>query len=420
MGFNDRVYRGNMNIKTFLNAKRLRDYPRLMLFATSAILCINLLLHQGWIGGFGQIIGGDFLMFYTTGLIYRTESTRIYDYAEQLRIQQELVMPTTLNGLNPFMNPPYTAALLSLFPLLPLPWSFLTWSCLTILCGVLAVYIISPLIPEKLRVGGLNKTQYLILILSFFPFIEGILAGQNHGLTLLLVTGILVSAYKEHWFLSGTLAGAMIYKPQLILGLLIIWVIRKNIKALAGFSAVAILWAGSFLLLNGISLFVEYIQASRFFMLLPYADGFPGYIIITLNGFLTSILPASTSHLVQLISQMLFVFAAGLLAWIAYQRRKSSPAQQMPILALALVFPLAFSPYVQLHDLLYVVPIFIVWARFDSSPYVLYTAVFTYAAAFILTLLAATTGIAWMAVITISLFLNMVRWNWLHLTSNTA
>jgi hypothetical protein len=56
-----------------INAKRLRDYPRLMLFTVWIILGLNILLHQGWKGGFGQIIGGDFIMFYSTGLIYRNE-----------------------------------------------------------------------------------------------------------------------------------------------------------------------------------------------------------------------------------------------------------------------------------------------------------------------------------------------------------
>lgn len=400
-----------VKVKSFLNAKRIRDYPRLMLFVTSAILCINLLLHQGWVGGFGQIIGGDYLMFYTTGLIYRTESTRIYDYAEQMRIQQELVMPTKLNGLNPFMNPPYTAVLFSLFPLLPLNWSFFTWSCLTVLFCIAAVYLISPLIPEKLRGAGFNKTQYLILILSFFPFTEGLLAGQNHGLTLLLVTGIIVSAIKERWFITGALTGAMIYKPQLILGLLIIWVIWKNIKALVGFSTVAIIWVGSFLLSNGISLFIEYIDASQVFMLFPYVEGFPGYIIITLYGFLTSILPASTSHTVQIISQLIFISSAGAVAWIAYQHRKSSPAQQIPTLALALIFPLAFSPYVQLHDLLFTAPIFIIWAGYDNSPRVLTTVVITYVGAFLLTLFAVTTDIAWVAFIAIFIFVKISFWN---------
>jgi hypothetical protein len=400
-----------MNIRSFLNARRLRDYPRLMLVTTLVILGGNLLLHQGWIGGLGQVIGGDFIMFYSTGLIYKTDPARIYDYEEQFRIQQTLVEPTILSGLNPFMNPPYVAILFTVFSLFPLFWSLIIWTCLTVIFCVMSARLIAPLMPKILREVGFTDKQYLIVILSFFPFIEGILAGQNHGLTLLLVTGILVAAYRKRWLLAGALAGALIYKPHLILGLLITWLVWKNIKALAGFAGIAAIWIGSFLLVNGLSPMFSYFQISQFLLSLPYTEGFPGYIIVTLNGFLSSILPANTAHSVLLVSQILFLFAAGLVAWMAYHHRKSSPAQQMSVLALAIVFPLAFSPYVQLHDLLFTAPIFIIWACYDNTSRVFNTAVFTYVGTFILTLLAAITGIAWIAFITLGLFWQIFLWN---------
>lgn len=89
-----------------LNAKRVRDYPRLMLFSTWLIIGLNLLFHQGWIGAFGQVLAGDFIMFYSTGSIYRTNPFQIYDYQTQIQTQQALVAPTVLPGYNPYMNPP--------------------------------------------------------------------------------------------------------------------------------------------------------------------------------------------------------------------------------------------------------------------------------------------------------------------------
>jgi hypothetical protein len=55
---------------TWINEKRLRDYPRLMLIATWLIIVLNILFRDGWQGGLGQIIGGDFIMFYSTGRLY--------------------------------------------------------------------------------------------------------------------------------------------------------------------------------------------------------------------------------------------------------------------------------------------------------------------------------------------------------------
>jgi hypothetical protein len=400
-----------MKMPSFLNAKRVRDYPRLMLLTILAVLAINLLLSQGWIGGFGQVMGGDYVVFYATGWLYHTDPTRIYDFAEQYRLQGLLVQPSILPGLNPFINPPYVAMLCSLSILLPLPWSFAAWTCLSILFCVAAVYLLTLLLPQKLQAASQSKQQILILTLSFFPFMEGLLAGQNHGLTLLLVTGILVAAYHKRWLLSGALAGAMIYKPQLIIGLLVIWLVWKNFKALAGFSAVAIVWVGSFLLMHGISPFLDYLHASQLLLSLPYFEGFPGYIITTFYGLLTSIFPESTIDILQPISLFAFILAAGVVAWLAHRQRKLAAAQELPILALGLIFPLAFAPYVQLHDLILVVPVFMVWAMNDTKPQFFPAAVFTYAGAFFFTLLAAITGIAWIAIITLGLFVQMSRWN---------
>jgi len=375
---------------------------------------MNLLLHQGWIGGLGQLIGGDFIVLYAAGQIYRTDTAMIYDYTEQFRVQQSLVEPTTLRGLNPFINPPYVAMVYSLLTFLPMPWSMIVWTFLTIIFCFASVHLIAPLIPNKLRKAGLTDKQLLIIMLSFFPFIEGLLAGQNHGLTLLLVTGILVAAFHQRWLLAGYLAGALIYKPQLILGLIVIWVVQKNIKAIAGFSVIAALWIGSFLLVNGISPIYSYLQASRFLLSLPYADGFPGYIILTLYGLLTSILPETLAQTLQIISQILLLLAAGLVAGLAYRQRNIN---QLPIMALGLVFPLTFSPYVQLHDLLLVVPIFIIWASDENTNAVFSTAIITYLGAFLLTLFAVITDIAWVAFITIFIFVKILLWNFSLLRS---
>ena len=80
-------------------------------------MMLNLLLHQGWIGAFGQVIAGDFIMFYSTGEIYRSNPTLIYDFDTQNQTQQALVAPSVLPGYNPYMNPPFVAPFFSLLTL---------------------------------------------------------------------------------------------------------------------------------------------------------------------------------------------------------------------------------------------------------------------------------------------------------------
>ena len=388
----------------FLNPRRLHDYPYLFLIAIIILLMVNIIFHQGWLGGFGQLLGGDYVMFYATGLSYRTDINLIYNYSEQYRIQESLVQPTQLLGYNPFMNPPYVAMAFSLLPLLPLEWSLVVWSIFSILCCILSVYLFSRYLPLAAGIGMTFK-HLLVLTISFFPFIEGLQAGQNHAITLVLVTGILISAYHERWLLAGILAGSLIYKPQLVIGIIIVWVVWRNIKALVGFSSIVMLWAGSFVLLHGITPFLQYLETSHFLMLLPYQEGFPGYIITTLFGLLTSIMPTSMARILQAVSYIFFILAGAAITWVAYRQRKSPHSIQIPILAVAFIYPLALSPYVQYHDLLLIVPVFIAWAANDHSQSVLKAAILTYLGAFLLLLLSVLTGIAWVAMIPIGLFL---------------
>lgn len=275
---------------SIINAKRLRDYPRLMFITSWTILALNLLFRQGWLGALGQIIGSDFITLYGAGLANRTDLAHLYDFSVQGEIQQALIEPTLLPGTNPFISPPYVASIYSLFTYIPPALALILWTLLSVLITMGAVRLLAHLLPESIK-SKLGYWQLLIIVFSFFPFIEGLQVGQNHSLTLLLVTCVLIFTLSERWFLAGSMAGLMIYKPQLVLGFLLIWIIWRKYKALAAFATVALLWAGSYLIINGISPFLTYLNASRDLVLLPYVPGFPGYLLLTIYGFFTTLFP---------------------------------------------------------------------------------------------------------------------------------
>src|SRR4030065_2288255 len=188
---------------TGVNEKRRRDYPRLMLIATWLIILLNILFRDGWQGGLGQIIGGDFIMFYSTGRLYNEDPSKIYNYDQQAQIQQALASPTVLPRLNPYMNPPYVAPIYSLLTALPLPWAFLTWTVSMIIFAFISVRLLIVIVSDDIKTKGLNRTQLLILVLSFFPFIESLQAGQNSGLSLFLLSCLIYFIFKEKNFLFG-------------------------------------------------------------------------------------------------------------------------------------------------------------------------------------------------------------------------
>jgi hypothetical protein len=161
-----------MKYMTFLNQRRLHDYPFLMLITTSIVVFLNLFFHQGWRGGFGQIIGSDFITLYGAGLIVRSDPGSLYDFDTQRIVQENLVAPTTLEGINPFISPPYVAYAYGLLTLLPLRHAFVVWSCLMILCAFISAFFLSKVI---IQFRVFNFRQLLVITFSFFPFLEGLM-----------------------------------------------------------------------------------------------------------------------------------------------------------------------------------------------------------------------------------------------------
>jgi alpha-1,2-mannosyltransferase len=386
----------------FLNAKRLRDYPRLMFITTWLILALNIIFRHGWLGGLGQIIGSDFITLYGAGVVYRSDLIHLYDFSNQALVQQQLIQPTTLPGLNPFISPPYVAAFYSLFTYIPLTPAYILWSLLSILFTILAVCLLSRILPHDLQ-SRLGNWQILVIVLSFFPFIEGLQVGQNHTLTLLLITLVLTFTMADNGYLAGFMAGLMIFKPQMVLGLLIIWVLWKNFKAIATFAATVMFIAGIVVIKNGINPYIDYINVSREFFLLPYIQGFPGYLLLTAYGLLTSIFPFKLISVVNILNYGI----SGLLllgfVWLVFKSRDFPMVERTPVIVLALLIPITATPYALLHDLVILVPAYILWARYEKSRYLLLSGIVVYLGSLFLPLIAAFTKIAWMSCLTILL-----------------
>jgi hypothetical protein len=395
---------------TILNARHLRDYPRLMLVTTWLILGANLIFHQGWISALGQVIAGDFIMFYSTGQIYRLNPSLIYDFETQTGMQQAITAPTVMPGYNPYMNPPFVAPFYSLFTFVSLHEALFLWTLLAILSVFLSVYFLYRLIPANRKAPELSYPQLVILVLSFFPFIEGMQSGQNHWLTLLLMTGIIMCMFKEKWYLAGVLAGFLIYKPQFALGFVIIWLVWRNLKALTAFAVVVVIWIGGFVLANGINLIHVYLQMSQVFMSLPYVPGFPNYLLVTFYGLLTSFFPQNTQAVLSFLSNLLLLVSAIGLAGLAYRQRNFNLSERIPTIVAALIFPLLATPYALLHDLVILIPAYVLWSIYSNTQKFTIISAVIYLGAFFLTLFSALTRIAWNALLVLGLFVILVAW----------
>jgi len=383
-------------IPRFINERRLRVYPRLVLLAVFAVQAFTVLFRQGWRGGLGQIIGIDFIILYTGGLLYRTNIVHLYDFPTQLAVERQLIWPTGLPGSGPFINPPYAALGYSAFTHLPLVWAFLLWSILTLLFLFIAAdLLVRYLTPPWLVQAGMTRSRLFIVLLSFLPFFAGFLAGNNHVLTLLLVSGITVATLSGRWYLAGLLAGFLLYKPQLVLGFFIVWLIWREYKALASFTAVAAVWAGVVVVTHGFAPYLDYLRTIDQTFWLPYTEGWPAYAMTTPYGLLATLLPQDWLPGILWSTRLLTVAASVSVAWFAYRYRNVSCSNRHPALVFALLYPFIATPYVMLHDLLILVPVFLLLsADREVAGRLLYASIFTYFGALVLLLLGQKFNVA--------------------------
>ena len=398
---------------SIINSKRLRDYPRLFFIAAWIIVVLNLIFRQGWSGLLRQIIGSDFVTLYSAGLLQRIDPANLYNFIRQAEVQQALIQPTPLPGVNPFISPPYVAAVYSLFTYMSLPLAIIIWSLLSLVLTLIAVRILHYLLPKTIM-EKLGFWQLSIIVLSFFPIIEGFQAGQNHTLTLLLVTTVILFNLSERWFLAGVMAGFMIYKPQFVLGFLIIWLVWRKSKALIGFVTVSVVEVGSYFIINGISPFLNYLKISQDLVLLPFIPGFPGYLLLTPYGLLSTIFPMEALPVTRIVTVVITIVITIGLIWLAFRLRNEAIKDRIPALVLAILFPLVTTPYALLHDLIIIIPGLIIWARFSESRILLYTTIVVYLGGLFLTLLSLMTKLALTSFIPVGLIILVFLWVFTH------
>ncbi len=392
-----------------VSGKRLRVYPWLIGAALWGVWAGEVLTRQGWQSGLGPILCSDFITLYGAGLLYRHHPTRLYDPMFQAQIQAMLIAPTPYPGLNPFISPPYVAMACGLLTLLPLKSAFVLWNRLTLAWTLHAAAGLRKLLPEDVRQAASALPPIPVLLLSFFPFVAGWRVGQNHGLTLWLATWLLISSQAGRPALAGLIAGLMLYKPQFVIGFLILWITWKELRALAAFGAMASLWLGLSLLSGGGPLYGEYLARSSLLLSLPWVEGFPAFALITPYGLLATLLPSEAQPALRAASALGLLLMGLGLARIAAPLRNLPREQQAPAWMLALLYPLLAFPYALLHDLMLLAPILALWAAARPSPRWLRTAIGVYLGGLFMPFLGALTRLALPSLLPIGVLIAMAR-----------
>ncbi len=407
-----------MTIWTWLNPKRLNIYPRLVLIACILVLLLNLLLQTGWIGGLtNYLLWGDFIDYYAAGKLYINDIGHLYDIHIQEITQLNLIGSEKPIGLSFYNYPPNAALFHSIFSYLSLPLAVLLWCLLAIFCVVFAARLMKQyLIPESLIDGGLSTFQLSILIMSSFAFIEGFEKGQCHSLTLLLIIAVLITTKQEKWVLSGLFAALSIFKPQFIIGFVILWIIQGKYKAILSFLFFSSIWIGIVLITKGIGPFLEFLRLSNQTIYLPYTtSGFPNSIMATPFMLIASVIPINYAPIWNRLFLVIAVIGVLYFTVLTYKARRSPIENQSIILAMALLLPLIVFPYALLHDLLILAPVLVLLiVPHHQNTGLKFVVVGVYAGMLILPLLGFISNAALIALIPIAVFIycsKKYRWS---------
>jgi len=181
---------------------------------------------------------GDFSNFYTAGkILQRGQGKQLYDLALQTQVQNEFSEASALrNRALPYMRPPFEALLFVPLCHFPFARAYAIWVVLSMfLVGVTAAYLRS-------RIPGLAATPWWVycpLCFSFYPIVFGLILGQDAALVFFLFGLATVKLLEGQDLRAGFWLGLSLIKFQLVLPLLFILFLKKQFRALAGFSLVA-------------------------------------------------------------------------------------------------------------------------------------------------------------------------------------
>ncbi len=278
------LYRVANHVQRFLTPRRL-SCARL----TGAVLWLgwlfSLILGPHYVDLAGQPLGADYLQFYAAGkTLAQGESAYLYDVEFQRQLEQSIIGPG-LQTYHAFITPPFFAWLFVPLAALPYGVSFAIWSLLSLGLLGASIYLL-----HRQHAG-----RSFLWALTWFPVFASISFGQNALLSLFLLTAVYALWRRERRFVAGLILGLLLYKPQLTLGVALLWLLRwrEEGAALVGFALSGLALAAlSFGLLP---------EASRAYVIfardvlpaLPTWQEFPLWHLHTVRGFWRMLLPAN-------------------------------------------------------------------------------------------------------------------------------
>jgi hypothetical protein len=304
--------------------------------------------------------GADYTAFYTGWtIVLDGDGANLYDPAFQAEVQKEILGGKTFPaGLNPFNNPPHLVLPFVPLAALPLATSYVVWAAIQV---ALLVWLLWRLV-TRVAVGWSRDERVLLVAASIAapPLALALLQGSFS----LLVTVALLEVYLALCAGGERAAAAWLVvasvKPQAVLttGVALLAARRWRVLGIAAAAGLVLVAAATAVM--GVGIWASYLR-----FLGEYVGSFDVFsvrpsVMWNLRGTLTLLLGpeidaamASAINTIALIGQVAALVAV---AWLWRGRwDPGTPAFALRF-ALTLVLGLLFSPHLNPHDDLLLVP----------------------------------------------------------------
>ncbi len=212
----------------------------------------------------GNPVGGDFLAFYNSGLLFGQHPNRLYDLDAQWQNQKELFTkyPSIAESPLPFVYPPLVALPFKYLSKLPFVDAFLVQA---VFGG--AIYLLSLILLTKSTIQRPGQRFIFILIgLGFSPFItHSLISGHLSFIGIFALSAYFLLAKQRKDFRSGVVLSLSYYKPPLFLVFVLLLFLQKQWKKILGFLFGAIILTSLSFLLVGYEGMLSFLtQISRY------------------------------------------------------------------------------------------------------------------------------------------------------------
>lgn len=331
---------------------RARAQALVTLLIFVGVYAFGIVRHRGLVDGFGHVIGGDLLTpRMAARIILDGRGPELYDFELQMDYQQAALAPETTPG-HPYIWPPWVALVYLPWALVPQAPALILWTACSLSCLLVALLAMARAAP----LTGRHWPSTLLLSLSFYPVLEGLMAGNN-SLWSVPIFALMYRALRAgRDFEAGAWLGLQLYRPQLVVVPALVFAAKRRWRLLGGTVLLGVASLVASVLCIGPRTPLEWLVLAPTHNRLIFEPGMPKALLAMVSSIF--LLPLGPAHLTAGLAAGAVVSVVLVALLLAMWAGPWEPRRQdfgLRFAALLVVTPLV-APYLLLHDLVMLIP----------------------------------------------------------------